>query len=150
MPSTYQSLRSYVLHRLFASPALLHTATSAAQVSTDKATLPFHAQALPHSSTSRTFPFTQRANVIDRDQILVPLGWDSWGKIRVLRDGFDAAAFGAGWQLDVRQACGDQVEEADARTAEGKRVVSAVRSYGELIVDHDATDIARFSSPFVF
>ncbi|KAJ5908137.1 hypothetical protein N7495_000819 [Penicillium taxi] len=28
-------------------------------------------------------------NVIDRDKILVPSNWDSWGKIRIIREGFD-------------------------------------------------------------
>ena len=30
-----------------------------------------------------------RPNVVDRDAVLVPAGWDSWGKIGVLDEGFE-------------------------------------------------------------
>lgn len=42
-------------------------------------------------------------NVIDRDKVLVPPNWDSWGKIRVLRDGFDVEAINRGWSLDIEE-----------------------------------------------
>lgn len=40
-------------------------------------------------------------NVIDRDKVLVPPNWDSWGKIRVLREGFDVEATSDQWTADV-------------------------------------------------
>lgn len=40
-------------------------------------------------------------NVIDRDKIVVPPNWDSWAKVRVLRDGFDAEAVSTGWGIDL-------------------------------------------------
>lgn len=33
--------------------------------------------------------------------MLVPAGWDSWGKIAVLREGFDAKAWGEAWERDL-------------------------------------------------
>ena len=42
-------------------------------------------------------------NVIDRDKILVPPNWDSWGKIRVLREGFDMELVSNGWSTDLDQ-----------------------------------------------
>ncbi|KAI1747258.1 dynein light intermediate chain-domain-containing protein [Xylaria castorea] len=42
-------------------------------------------------------------NVIDRDKIVVPPNWDSWGKIRVLRDGFDVENVSEGWSIDINQ-----------------------------------------------
>lgn len=39
--------------------------------------------------------------MIDRDKIVVPPNWDSWGKIRVLREGFDVEAVNKGWSLDI-------------------------------------------------
>ncbi|KAI0195713.1 dynein light intermediate chain-domain-containing protein [Xylaria flabelliformis] len=42
-------------------------------------------------------------NVIDRDKIVVPPNWDSWGKIRVLRDGFDVESVSEGWSIDINQ-----------------------------------------------
>ncbi|EKG15126.1 Dynein 1 light intermediate chain [Macrophomina phaseolina MS6] len=41
-------------------------------------------------------------NVIDRDRVLVPPNWDSWGKIRVLRDGFDAEGVSQAWSVDIQ------------------------------------------------
>lgn len=41
-------------------------------------------------------------NVIDRDKVLIPPSWDSWGKIRVLREGFDVEGISHGWSLDVQ------------------------------------------------
>lgn len=40
-------------------------------------------------------------NVIDRDKVLIPPNWDSWGKIRVLREGFDVEAISNGWSHDI-------------------------------------------------
>lgn len=42
-------------------------------------------------------------NVIDRDRILIPPNWDSWGKIRVLREGFDVDGISKGWSVDIQQ-----------------------------------------------
>ncbi|KAK4177311.1 putative dynein 1 light intermediate chain 1 [Triangularia setosa] len=42
-------------------------------------------------------------NVIDRDKIVVPPNWDSWGKIRVLREGFDVERVSNGWTADLDQ-----------------------------------------------
>lgn len=45
---------------------------------------------------------TLKHNVIDRDKVLVPPNWDSWGKIRVLREGFDVEGTSSGWSIDIR------------------------------------------------
>lgn len=42
-----------------------------------------------------------KPNVIDRDKVAVPPNWDSWGKIRVLREGFDVEAVSDGWSIDL-------------------------------------------------
>ena len=31
----------------------------------------------------------------------IPAGWDSWGKISVLREGFDPARIGKAWELSL-------------------------------------------------
>lgn len=41
-------------------------------------------------------------NVIDRDRILVPPNWDSWGKIRVLREGFDVEGISSSWSTEIQ------------------------------------------------
>ena len=40
--------------------------------------------------------------MVDRDKILIPPNWDSWGKIRVLREGFDVEAVSSGWSKDIQ------------------------------------------------
>ncbi|KAI1392040.1 dynein light intermediate chain-domain-containing protein [Hypoxylon trugodes] len=57
-----------------------------------------HASLGIHSLLKRA---SLKANVIDRDKILVPPNWDSWGKIRVLRDGFDVEQVSEGWSIDL-------------------------------------------------
>jgi len=42
-----------------------------------------------------------RHNVTDRDRVLVPPNWDSWAKIRILRDGFDVEGISQKWSVDI-------------------------------------------------
>lgn len=41
-------------------------------------------------------------NVIDRDKILVPPNWDSWGKIRPLGENFDIEGVSNAWSVDIQ------------------------------------------------
>jgi dynein light intermediate chain 1, cytosolic len=43
-------------------------------------------------------------NVIDRDKVVLPPNWDSWGKIRVLREGFDVEGVNQGWSIDIEES----------------------------------------------
>ncbi|KAK1764078.1 dynein light intermediate chain-domain-containing protein [Phialemonium atrogriseum] len=61
-------------------------------------------QSLVHSSLgihSLLKKHPLKHNVIDRDKIVVPPNWDSWGKIRVLREGFDVELVSNGWSMDL-------------------------------------------------
>ncbi|CAE6479493.1 unnamed protein product [Rhizoctonia solani] len=82
-PAILSVLRSYVLHFLFMAPFVQPGET-----------------AVPHKNP---FPFNARPNTLDRDRIVVPAGWDSWGKIGVLRDGFDAQRWGEAWDKDLEE-----------------------------------------------
>lgn len=42
-----------------------------------------------------------RHNVTDRDRVLVPPNWDSWAKIRILREGFDVEGVSERWSVDI-------------------------------------------------
>ncbi|KAI9783301.1 MAG: hypothetical protein M1816_001433 [Peltula sp. TS41687] len=53
-----------------------------------------------HSLIQRGEPVVKH-NIIDRDRILIPPIWDSWGKIRILREGFDCEAVHRGWAIDL-------------------------------------------------
>lgn len=63
--------------------------------------------------------------MIDRDKVLVPPHWDSWGKIRVLREGFDVEGIGSGWSIDISPGPTDQSGVEDG----------AVEIYEEVIKD---------------
>ena len=43
-------------------------------------------------------------NVTDREKVLIPPSWDSWGKIRVVREGFDVEGVSKGWDVDIQRA----------------------------------------------
>ena len=68
-------------------------------------------------------------NVIDRDRILVPPNWDSFGKIRVLREGFDVERISTGWNEEINRDISDANEEL--LPAEG----SVLQQYETTIVD---------------
>lgn len=66
--------------------------------------MPSQLQTLVHSSLgihSLLKKQPLKPNVIDRDKVAVPPNWDSWGKIRVLREGFDVEAVSEGWSIDL-------------------------------------------------
>lgn len=107
MPPTLQVLRQYALHLLFAPPA-----PSPGMPATDGP-----------APVRNSFPFPHKPNTLDRDRIVVPAGWDSWGKIAVLRDGFDAKAWGEAWEHDL--------EEQEGETGES----SARKMYSSLVED---------------
>ena len=50
-------------------------------------------------------------NVIDRNKVLVPPNWDSWGKIRVLREGFDVEGVSSRWSDDISGPLTSEVKE---------------------------------------
>lgn len=74
-----------------------------------------------------------KAQVIERDVVLVPSGWDSWGKLRVLREGFDCEAVNQGWDTDM-----DAVIDRQQPGAHGARGI-----YEEVISDPLAKDQVR-------
>ena len=43
-----------------------------------------------------------KPNIIDRDKILVPSNWDSWGKIRILTEGFDLEGMSTAWSIEIQ------------------------------------------------
>ena len=62
-------------------------------------------QALMHSILAIQSPLKKQPlkhNVIDRDKILIPPNWDSWGKIRVLREGFEVENLSNAWSVDIQ------------------------------------------------
>ena len=73
------------------------------------------------------FTFNHKANLLDRDRIIVPMGWDSWGKIAVLRDGSDAKGWGEAWDSDLQAS--HKAENEDSGEP------SATQLYARLVPD---------------
>ncbi|KAK9371091.1 dynein light intermediate chain-domain-containing protein [Lipomyces kononenkoae] len=46
-------------------------------------------------------------NVVDRDAVLIPSGWDSWSKILLIKEEFDVDGVSSGWSADVLSHDGD-------------------------------------------
>ncbi|KAI9711573.1 MAG: hypothetical protein M1820_002138 [Bogoriella megaspora] len=62
-------------------------------------------QTLIHSILAIQSPLKRQPlkhNIIDRDKVLVPPNWDSWGKIRVLREGFDVENISSSWSIEIQ------------------------------------------------
>lgn len=74
-----------------------------------------------------------KANVIDRDQIFVPPGWDSWGKIRIIREGFDVAGIAQAWHADL-----------DPDT-DKKQTFDAINIFEEVIVNQKKNNVFNVS-----
>ncbi|KAL7410620.1 hypothetical protein BDY24DRAFT_170473 [Mrakia frigida] len=113
-PSTFSLLRTYLLHRIFSPPPppILSSSNNPSSPTTSTSLAP-----IPSISSSSTrFPFPHRANVLDRDQVLVPSGWDSWGKIMVLREGFEPERVTSAWEVSVRRW---RVEKGGGQEGEG-------------------------------
>ncbi|KAH7887385.1 dynein light intermediate chain-domain-containing protein [Phlebopus sp. FC_14] len=111
-PNTLQVLRQYTLHMLFTPPA-----PSFGMGTGMEAPAPIR----------NPFVFHHRPNTLDRDRIVVPAGWDSWGKIGVLREGFDAKMWGEAWDVDL-DSDGDGADESNG----------AKRMYRILVPDQGA------------
>ena len=67
------------------------------------ASFPASATQIPLPPRLSRYPFTGKANVIDRESITVPTGWDSYGKIRVLKESFDCSYIGNSWARDLHR-----------------------------------------------
>ncbi|TIC05054.1 potassium/sodium eff [Wallemia mellicola] len=83
-PFTLTKAREYIHHRLF--------------------------QPETNSHAPRSFPFNHRAIVVEKDAVLIPAGWDSWGKITALRDGISATddIISDGWDNQLSNDEGSQ------------------------------------------
>lgn len=76
-----------------------------------------------------------RHNLIDRDKVVVPPNWDSWGKIRVLREGFNVEEVNKGWSLDIEEDS-SSAESTHSQPPEPESASeSAVSAYEEVIRD---------------
>ncbi|CDR87260.1 related to dynein light-intermediate chain [Sporisorium scitamineum] len=154
-------LRSYLLHRLF-TPSTVSSQQQQQQqpAAVEGNTSTTSAQNSAAAGGVAVFGFPYRASTTDRDTLLVPAGWDSWGKIKALREPFDCRSMARGWENDceietLRRARGlaktkqveDQLEkevQADRRGEEGgDEVQSAMKLYEDIVSDWEAAPVGK-------
>ncbi|KAJ9657389.1 hypothetical protein H2201_008183 [Coniosporium apollinis] len=106
-------------------------------------------QALIHSSLGIQSTLEKKRlqyNIIDRDRVLVPPNWDSWGKIRALpgREGFDVEGISKVWSIEIQDSRTTRTERAPedggdedalAGQASGSEQGSAVAMYEDTVRD---------------
>ena len=83
---------------------------------------PNHVKELVHTSLgihSMLKREVVKHNIIERDKILVPPNWDSWGKIRILREGFELETVGDAWSVEIQDRP-EEVDKFDATNAEDR------------------------------
>jgi dynein light intermediate chain 1, cytosolic len=80
-------------------------------------------------------------NVIDRDKILIPPNWDSWGKIRVLRDGFDVEGTSERWSVEIQPPADYQTEDKNASGS------SLITVYEEMIKNPTSVTRSELDQP---
>jgi hypothetical protein len=160
-PQTFDVLRSYVLHRLFTPAPASRIASSGTEAAAAPNGAPSEGPvAGGGTALSTRFPFLHRASTVERDILIVPSGWDSWGKIHALRDGYACAPVSAGWECDVltervRRERGlakgapeleDEARQQDrgqAAAAADAGVLSAVRLYEDLVAGWKAAPVSH-------
>ncbi|GAA5966064.1 hypothetical protein JCM8115_004918 [Rhodotorula mucilaginosa] len=147
-PASYAKLRQYILHRLFApDPSLQLATTTPTPTSTAATSRTAPAQSTPRQSARASFPFLHRANVVDRDQVLVPAGWDTWGKIKILRERFDCDACGQRWEADLEaKRRARDLEGEPGRVREPASADGLEAEYASAVVDFDARNQFTASS----
>ncbi|CBQ73860.1 related to dynein light-intermediate chain [Sporisorium reilianum SRZ2] len=147
-------LRSYLLHRLF-------TPSTAAAVAEANSSSAVPGQNSAAAGGVAVFGFPYRASTTDRDTLLVPAGWDSWGKIKALREPFDCRSMARGWENDCevealrrtrRLARAKQVEDALEKELQAERkgdegggdeVQSALKLYEDIVSDWEAAPVGK-------
>ncbi|KAF9534136.1 dynein light intermediate chain-domain-containing protein [Crepidotus variabilis] len=141
LPTTLQILRQYALHLLFMPPAPPPGHALASSLSGPL--VDQHSVVNATSGVRKAFPFSHKPNTLDRDRIVVPAGWDSYGKITVLRDGFDCKMWGEAWERDLENDGND-----DAGTP-GELSAGAKKAYAGMVPDQGPkpTLLPAFNAP---
>jgi dynein light intermediate chain 1, cytosolic len=65
---------------------------------------------------------TVKPEYIEREKILIPPGWDSWGKIRTLREGTELEAISDAWSVEIQGKLAEKLDddhEEEANSAVG-------------------------------
>ena len=62
--------------------------------------------------------------------MLIPPNWDSWGKIRVLREGFDVEGTSSGWSIDVHPPPPSSIHNTLGGVEDGREMTTLQQTSG--------------------
>jgi dynein light intermediate chain 1, cytosolic len=82
------------------------------------------------SQSTKRMMAVLKHNTTDRDSILVPPNFDSWGKIRILTEAFNVEEVSEAWAQDI-EAPGEEAEEA--ANGESKKTPDGSESFAVLL-----------------
>ncbi|KAE8267926.1 hypothetical protein A4X09_0g4418 [Tilletia walkeri] len=120
-PQSFDILRSYVLHRLFPPAPTTGAGAGSAEANVSRPGDDGGAgtTGVSGGAAAISFPFNHRAATLaERETLLVPTGWDTWGKINALREGFDCKGWGLGWDFDCEVERRRRLRQIQARLAQ--------------------------------
>uniref|UniRef100_A0A1D1YDT5 Dynein light intermediate chain n=1 Tax=Anthurium amnicola TaxID=1678845 RepID=A0A1D1YDT5_9ARAE len=101
-PETIKNLRKYILYRLLGAKS--------------------------SSSTNKsTFAFNLKTDVVNKEEVMIPTGWDSWARINLSRE-FDCKGLSEGWDDDMDRDDSNQSDDSS---------VSARKIYDDVIYKED-------------
>ncbi|KAK7894150.1 hypothetical protein LTR67_006853 [Exophiala xenobiotica] len=78
-------------------------------------------------------------NIVDRDKILVPPNWDSWGKIRILKEGFDPEAVANAWSVEIQDPPEQTLDFSTSKTHQGVSSQNAEQESESAVQVYEAT-----------
>lgn len=96
-PDTFKLVRSQVLNLLYKIPPTPADDNANPDAATRKTSSRLAAK-LEHR-----FPFAHTAKPLDRDTLLIPVGWDTPNKIKILREGFNVQKIGSLWDEEIER-----------------------------------------------
>ncbi|KAJ2162975.1 hypothetical protein GGF46_000161 [Coemansia sp. RSA 552] len=115
-PATFSTLYHYLVHRLLTAPTTLPPPEAGPNLPVGDAedgqsqlgqrsragstSAPVAENANGAAKPPGSYPFRVRSNVVDRDVVFVPAGWDSAAKISYLREPFDVPEVQEAWAFD--------------------------------------------------
>ena len=83
-------------------------------------------------------------NIIDRDKIVIPPNWDSWGKIRILREDFEMENLSNAWSVEIQSP--PEAEFHSSMTKPAAKTDTKAEIEGEPTSSGEETSISIFIS----
>ncbi len=87
-----------------------------------------------------------KPNYIERDKILIPANWDSWGKIRPLREDTDLEAISDAWSIEIQGKAEEAPDFTPKSTTNGADFQNSAVSIYESNLPHPTERQSSYST----